>query len=142
MSTSQTDQRAAIGAAAGFRRAVERGDIEAIGELLAEEVVLHSPVTFHPFIGRETVKGVLTLVSEVFEDFHYTDELQGDGVHGLIFRAIVAEKQIEGLDLLRCDADGQISDLTVMLRPLSALLPFAQAMGERVAQAGLQTTRA
>ena len=142
MSTSQTDQQAGISAAAGFRLAVERGDIEAIGELLAPEIVFHSPVTFHPFIGRETVKGVLGLVVELFEDFRYTDELQCDGAHGLVFRAVVAEKQIEGIDLLRCDADGLIADFTVMLRPLSALLPFAQAMGERVVQAGLQTTRA
>jgi hypothetical protein len=28
------------------------------------------------------------------------------------------------------------------LRPLSGLVPFAQAMAEKVAQAGLQTTRA
>jgi len=29
----------------------------------------------------------------------------------------------------------------VLLRPLSALVPFAQVMGEGVARAGLQTTR-
>ncbi len=42
----------------------------------------------------------------------------------------------------RFDADGLIADFTVMLRPLSALVPFAQAMGERAQAAGLQTTRA
>ena len=33
-----------------------------------------------------------------------------------------------------------IAEFTVMLRPLSGLMPFAQAMAERVAAAGLQTT--
>jgi hypothetical protein len=131
-----------VNAAAGFRQAVERGDVEAIGELLAPGIVFHSPVTFHPFVGRETVTKLLTLVGQLLEDFRYTDELETDGAHGLIFRAVVAGKQIEGIDLLRFDADGLIADFTVMLRPLSALLPFAQAMGERVQQAGLQTTRA
>ena len=78
----------------------------------------------------------------MFEGFRFTDELEMDGAHALIFRANVAGKEIEGIDLLRFDSDGLISDFTVMLRPLSALVPFAQAMGERAQAAGLQTTRA
>jgi ketosteroid isomerase-like protein len=126
-----------------FRAAVERKDLAAAGELLAPDVVFHSPVTFHPFLGRETVSALLGEVAQVFEDFRYTDELQMEGAHALIFRAGVAgtDREIEGIDLLRFDADGLIVDFTVMLRPLSALVPFAQAMGERAHAAGLQTTR-
>jgi SnoaL-like domain len=132
-----------------FRAAVERQDLAAAGELLAPDVVFHSPVTFHPFLGRETVSALLGEVAQVFEDFRYTDELEMDGAHALIFRAGVAgtEREIEGIDLLRFDVDGLIADFTVMLRPLSALVPFAQAMGERAQAAdrskiGQQTTRA
>jgi SnoaL-like protein len=125
-----------------YRAAVERKDLEAVGELLAEEIVFHSPVTFHPFLGRETVTRLLAEVVQVFEDFRFTDELQMDGAHALIFRATVAGKEIEGIDLLRFDDDGLIADFTVMLRPLSAFMLFAQAMGERAQAAGLQTTRA
>jgi hypothetical protein len=127
--------------AAAFRSAVERADIEAVRELLAPEIVFHSPVTFHPFVGRDTVMGLLGLVAETFEDFRYTDELECDGAHALIFRASVAGKELEGIDLLRFDADGLIADFTVMVRPLSGLVPFAQAMGEKAQAAGLQTTR-
>ncbi len=127
-----------------YRAAVERRDLPAVGELLAQEIVFHSPVTFHPFLGRETVTALLEQVIQVFEDFRFTDELQMDGAHALIFRANVAgtDREIEGVDLLRFDDDGLIADFTVMLRPLSALVPFAQAMGERAQAAGLQTTRA
>jgi hypothetical protein len=127
-----------------YRAAVERRDLAAVGELLAEEIVFHSPVTFHPFIGRETVTRLLAEVIEMFEDFRFTDELQAGDAHALIFRATVAgtDKVIEGIDLLRFGADGQIDDFTVMLRPLSALVPFAQQMGERAQAAGLHTTRA
>jgi SnoaL-like protein len=127
--------------AARFRVAIERGDVEAVGELFAPGIVFHSPVTFHPFVGRETVTRLLGQVAAVFEDFRYTDELETDGAHALIFRATVAGKELEGVDLLRFDAQGLIADFTVLLRPLSGLLPFAQAMGERVTDAGLQTTR-
>jgi hypothetical protein len=131
-----------MSAAAGFRAAVEAWDFAAADELLAEDIVFHSPITFHPFVGRETVSRLLRLVGETFEDFRYTDELDADGAHALIFRASVAGKEIEGIDLLRFDADGLIADFTVMLRPLSGLMLFAQAMAEKVERAGLQTTRA
>ncbi len=130
-----------MSAPAQFRLAVERRDLAAAGELFAEDIVFHSPVTFHPFIGRDTVTRLLGEVIEVFEDFRYTDELLAEGAHALIFRASVADKEIEGVDLLRMNPQGEIADFTVLLRPLSALVPFAQAMAERVAAAGLQTTR-
>jgi hypothetical protein len=127
-----------------YRAAVEWRDLEAVGELLAPEIVFHSPVTFHPFIGRETVQRLLSEVIQVFQNFRFTDELAMDGAHALIFRAGVAgtDREIEGIDLLRFDEHQLIADFTVMLRPLSALVPFAQAMGERAQAAGLQTTRA
>lgn len=128
--------------AARFRAAVESWDIDAISVLLAPNVAFHSPATFHPFLGRETVTQLLTLVGQTFEDFRYTDELESDGAHVLVFRAAIGGRELEGIDLLRFDVDGLIEDFTVMLRPISGLLPFAQAMGEKVAAAGLQTTRA
>jgi SnoaL-like protein len=131
-----------VSTAERFRAAVEAWDIDAAGELLAADVVFHSPATFHPFVGRETVTRLLGLVAQTFEDFRYTDELETDGAHVLVFSAAIDGRELEGIDLLRFDEDGLIADFTVMLRPISGLLPFAQAMGEKVAQAGLQTTRA
>jgi hypothetical protein len=130
-----------VSTASAFRTAVERQDIEAARELLAPDIVFHSPVTFHPFLGRDTVMGLLTLVAQTFEDFRYTDELAMDGGHALIFKASVAGKELEGIDLLRFDEQGLIADFTVMLRPLSGLLPFAQIMGEKALSAGVETTR-
>ena len=141
-SSSQSPAPAAVHAtAASFRAAVERGDLAAAVELFAQGIVFHSPVTFHPFVGRQTVARLLGLVADTFEDFRYTDELAGDDAHALIFRASVGGKELEGIDLLRLDEDGLIADFTVMIRPISGLMPFAQAMGEKVAAAGLQTTR-
>src|SRR5205085_1004091 len=68
-----------------FRAAVEAGDADAATDLLAEDVVFRSPAVFKPYTGRETVATILRTVFEVFEDFRYTDELAGDGVHTLIF---------------------------------------------------------
>jgi hypothetical protein len=128
--------------AARFRAAVEAHDVGAALELLAPDIVFHSPVTFHPYIGRDTVGRLLGIVAEVFEDFRYTDELPGETCHGLVFRASVGGRELEGIDMLRFDGAGRIADFTVMVRPVSGLMPFAEAMAERVAAAGLETTRA
>ncbi|HWX75289.1 MAG TPA: nuclear transport factor 2 family protein [Solirubrobacteraceae bacterium] len=126
----------------GFKAAIERGDIDAAAEHFAPDIVLHSPVTFHPYTGRDTVRRLLHEVAAVFGDFRYVDELAGEGTHALIFRASVGEREVQGMDLLEIDSDGLIAELTVMLRPLSGLVPFAQAMAERAVAAGLETTRA
>ena len=115
-----------------FREAVEAGDIEAGLELFAEDATLDSPVAFKPFVGIEQVGVVLRAVFETFEDFRYTDELDGDGVHALIFNARVGEKSVQGLDLIRMDDSGRITNLTVMIRPLSGLIALAEAMAPKV----------
>jgi hypothetical protein len=116
-----------------FRDAVLEGDHGGMVEALAPEVVFNSPVAFLPFEGRDAVGEVLGAVMETFEDFRYTDELAGSTAHALVFSARVGEKTIQGIDLLRFDADGKIRDFTVLVRPLSATIALAEAMGPKVA---------
>lgn len=123
-----------------FRSAVEQWDIAAVRELLAPDIVFHSPVTFHPFIGRDTVGDLLEIVGRTFENFRYVGELSGPGTHELVFQAEVGGRELEGIDLLRVDDAGLITDFTVMIRPLSGLVPFAQRMGEQVKLADVSTT--
>lgn len=116
-----------------FRAAVESGDLQAMAALLSPDVVFMSPVAFKPFTGREDVSEVLGQVFQVFEDFTYIDELEGDGTHALVFSATVGGRAVQGLDHLRFDDDGLISEFTVMVRPLSGVIALAEAMGPRVA---------
>ncbi len=116
-----------------FRAAIEARDQEAMVATLAPEVVLHSPVSFKPFEGKAAVQQLFSVLLEVFEDFHYTDELEGPGVHGLIFRTRIGKRTVEGLDLIRNREDGLIIDFTVMVRPLSATIALAEAVGPRLA---------
>jgi hypothetical protein len=45
-----------------------------------------------------------------------------------VFEARVGDKELEGCDFIRHDENGVISELTVMVRPLSAALALAEAM--------------
>jgi limonene-1,2-epoxide hydrolase len=120
-----------------FRAAVERADLDAAVALLADDVVFRSPAVFKPYEGRETVATILRTVFEVFEDFRYTDELEGEGVHALVFEARVGDRSLQGLDLLRVDASGRIAEFTVMVRPASGLIALAERMGPALQVSGI-----
>lgn len=117
-----------------FRLAAERKDFELMKETLREDVILHSPILFRGFEGRDTVLAVLTHVAATLEDFTYVDELSdGKGVC-LRFKAMVAgsDREIEGIDFLELDEDGRVAELTVFMRPFSALTAFNEQMKARL----------
>ena len=116
-----------------FRAVVEAADLDALPGLLADDVVLHSPVTFKPFEGRDVVVHVLRTVFEVFEDFRYVDALAGDGATtALVFEARVGDRGVQGIDYLHERPDGLIDDVTVLVRPLSGLQALRDEMGRRL----------
>ena len=124
-------------AGSAFRAAVEAADLDAAVALLADDVTFNSPVVHKPYSGRETVATILRAAYSVFEDFRYTDELEADGVHALIFRARVGDRQLQGMDLIRTDEEGRIADFTVMVRPASGLMALAEPMAAKLAAAGI-----
>ena len=106
--------------------------------LLGEDAVFRSPAVFKAYEGRENVATILRTAFGIFEDFRYTDELVSGDAHGLVFRARVGDREVEGLDLIRAGADGRIVDFTVMVRPLSGLIARAERMGPALAEAGVR----
>jgi SnoaL-like domain len=117
---------------APFRDAVEAGDLAAMEAALDPDVTFRSPVVFKPYEGREPVLTVLTLVAQVFEDFRYVDELQGEGTTCLVFKARVGDRELDGIDHLRHGPDGLVTELTVMVRPYSAATALRDAMGAKL----------
>jgi hypothetical protein len=118
-----------------FRAAVEARDLDAIGTMLAEDVVFRSPVVFKPYRGRAITSAILRTVTEVFEDFHYVREVRDpSGEEVLVFEAKVDGLELTGCDLLRYDEEGKIVDFMVMVRPLRAAQTLQREMAARFAQ--------
>jgi hypothetical protein len=113
-----------------FREAVEREDISALEDVLAEDIVFRSPAVFRPYEGRPAVVLLLSAVVVVFEDFRYTDQVETGDTAVLAFSARVGDRALDGVDLLRFDADGRVRELSVYIRPLSGLTALAEAMGQ------------
>lgn len=123
----QQERRATILA---FRRAVEAHEFDSIGELFVEDIVLFSPIAFQPYHGREVVAKIISILPAILDDFAFQREIEakkGED-HALVFGARIGELSIQGCDLLHVNSDGLIDELTVMLRPLRAVLAFEQEM--------------
>ncbi|OBB19306.1 nuclear transport factor 2 family protein [Mycolicibacterium elephantis] len=119
-----------------FRTAIEAGDLDGAVALLHENVVFKSPVVFTPYKGRVAMRRILAAVIEVFQDFRYVREIGAADArdHALMFEARVGDKRLEGCDFIQRDDDGVITEFTVMVRPMSAMLALAEAMKVRLAE--------
>ena len=116
-----------------LREAIEAQDRQRYATLLAEDVRFFSPIEAEPSVGREAASMVLSTVFEgVFEDFHYVNQLDGEDLHLLVFRARVGDIPLEGVDLLKLNSEGLVREFTVMIRPLEAIHAIGQEMARRM----------
>ena len=119
-----------------FKAAAEAKDFSQIDDLFTEDVVFRSPVVYKPYEGRDMVKVLLGAVVQVFEDFRYIDQVEGDDRAVLFFEARAGDRDLQGVDILRFAEDGRVSELTVMVRPMSGLQALAGEMQQRLQAAG------
>ena len=107
-------------------------DLKALNTLLADDVVLHSPVVHTPVAGKKMVKLYLTAALHIFanETFTYVRELSDEHTAILEFTTIVDGIFVNGVDMIRWNEAGEITDFKVMVRPLKAMTIIHQKMGE------------
>jgi SnoaL-like domain len=116
----------------GFRKAAEAKDFSAIEDIFTEDVTFKSPVVYKPYEGREALAGLLTAVAQVFEDFRYTEQVEAGDAAALAFSARVGDRELDGIDFLRFDADGKVREMAVYIRPMSGVNAMAEAMGRKL----------
>lgn len=96
---------------------------EGLEALLAEDVRLFSPVVHTPQLGKETALRSLSAIFRVFRDghFRYVRELAGPHDAALEFEVELDGVLINGIDLLRWNDEGLLTEFKVMVRPLQAI---------------------
>lgn len=119
-----------------FRAAAEAKDFGAAEELFAEDAIFCSPAVFKPYEGREMIKVMLGAVVQVFEDFRYLEQVETGDAAVLMFEARVGDRTLQGVDVLKFGADDRITELTVMVRPLTGLQALAEEMRRMLEAAG------
>ena len=115
---------------------LSRRDAAGLPALLADDAVFHSPVVHRPQVGVPIVAAYLGAAFAVFgnDSFRYVRELRGERDAALEFEVEIDGIAVNGIDLIRWNADGRIVDFKVMLRPLKAVNLIHEKMAAMLAQ--------
>ncbi len=121
-----------------WHRLIEARDASGLDDLLAEDAVFHSPVVHTPQKGKALVKMYLSAAVMVLgnSEFAYVREVVGESDAMLEFTSEVNGIHVNGVDMIHWNADGQIDDFKVMIRPLKAVNLLHGLMKQMLGQTG------
>ena len=113
------------------------GDEAALSAIIADDCVFHSPVVHTPQAGKPIVMAYLIAAAHTLgnDSFHYVRELVDGDEMMLEFVTEMEGITVNGVDIIRWNADGKISDFKVMVRPLKAINKVWEMMGAQLAKA-------
>lgn len=123
-------------AIARWHEIVKARDAAGLDALLAEDVVFLSPVVHTPQHGKAIVKKYLAAALAVLggDGFHYGEQWIGENSAVLEFFAAIDAVEVNGVDMIGWNGEGQIDRFKVMVRPLKAVNAIHQAMGAQLAR--------
>lgn len=114
-----------------WHRILQQRDISQLEALLADDAVFYSPIVFKPQPGRQLVCFYLSAALKILvtPQFRYVSEICGERQAALEFVTELEGIQVNGVDLIRWNDRGLISEFKVMLRPLKAINLVHRLMG-------------
>jgi len=112
-------------------------DPAVLSALLADDAVFHSPVVHTPQAGKAVVMAYLVAASHVLgnDSFQYVRELVDGDEMMLEFVTELDGITINGVDIIRFNDEGRITDFKVMVRPLKAINKVWEMMASQLAAA-------
>ena len=107
-----------------WHQLVKSGNPEGLEELIAENAVFYSPVVHRPQEGKAITQLYLSAAFLVLFNgkFRYVREIIGERDAMLEFETEIDGIQINGIDIICWNADQQITEFKVLIRPLKAIL--------------------
>ena len=121
-----------------WHQLISERNVAALDEVLADDVVFHSPVVHSPQNGKRLAKMYLSAAILVLgnSDFAYVREVVGESDAVLEFTCEINGTHINGVDMIHWNADGKIDDFKVMIRPLKAVNLLHGLMKQMLGQMG------
>ncbi|WP_372749071.1 nuclear transport factor 2 family protein [Litorivivens sp.] len=113
---------------------VERADLKALESIVHPEATFRSPMSINPYAPAEALVMALSTVITVFENLTYHRQFASDdGLNVVLeFSADVGDRSVKGIDMIRFDEQGLITDFEVMIRPFNGLQALGAAMAARI----------
>jgi hypothetical protein len=117
---------------ARWHRIAEERDLDALRDLLAEDVTIGAPPHYQRLSGKDLVHHLLGVILETIEGFTYCREWVSGAELALEFKGKVDDLDLQGIDLVTLDDDNRVIQLDVMIRPLNAVLTLQEKVGARM----------
>lgn len=99
-----------------------------LAPLLAENVVLRTPLYWKPREGRALASQLIAGVAGVFGEVTYVRKWISGNDIALEFATTAGALDVKGVDLFKLDAAGLVCEMEVMVRPPNALIEIRQRM--------------
>ena len=113
---------------------VTSNDPALLDDLLADEVVFRSPAVFAPQEGKALTAGYLSAALNVLgPSLRYVSQWHDQGSAVLEFEADLDGVYVQGVDILRWNAEEKLVSFTVMVRPLRGLQKLVELMAVQLA---------
>ena len=115
-----------------WHQGLESKDSNFLDEILDDSCVFTSPIVFKPIEGKEMSKLYLMGAGQTFDmrRFKYVRELV-DGLDTVLeFETYIDDISVNGVDIIRWNEEGRITDFKVMIRPLQAINALQKKMSE------------
>ena len=108
--------------------------VSGLNSLLADDIVLHSPIVHTPQIGKTATLPYLQAAFHVFlnDTFEYVREVVGESDAILEFVVELNGITVNGVDMIKWNSEARICEFKVMLRPLKAVNLIHEMMGARL----------
>lgn len=114
---------------AAWHDLVHTKDPDALRALIADDAVFCSPAVHAPQVGGKLtfayLSAALTVLGPTIEYLH---EWYDADSAVLRFRARLGDRDVDGVDIIRWNAENRITEFTVMVRPLSGLHALIEQM--------------
>jgi hypothetical protein len=115
---------------ARWHQILERRDPKDLDGFLADDVVFLSPIVHTPQRGKALTTLYLTGAFHVFfnDTFRYVREIVGPRDAMLEFETMIDGITVNGVDILRWNDEGKVTEFKVLIRPLKAIQLVHQRM--------------
>jgi hypothetical protein len=131
LSTFMSDEPAPL---SRWHAIVESKDPALLDDLLADEVAFRSPAVFAPQVGKAIVSSYLRAALKVLgPSLRYVSQWHDTASAVLEFEAALDGTYVQGVDILRWNAEGKLVSFTVMVRPLRGLQKLIDLMALQLA---------
>ncbi len=114
---------------AAWHAIAEARDAAGLADLLADDVVFHSPAVHSPQEGKELTTAYLSAAVVVLgPTLVYRRQWYADRNAVLEFEAELDGLTVHGIDMLQWNDEGKLTEFTVMVRPFKGLNVLMEKM--------------